>query len=154
MASHRRKQIEMTEEERKIFLEQARTAAFSTIDPWGYPHTVAMWFAMEDGCPVMTTYAKSQKARNVERNSKVAFMVEAGATYDTLKGVLIRGDAELVGDYDYTVAVLKRIHEKMLGALVPAVEEAMRQQARKRVVVRIRPVRISSWDHGKLGGVY
>lgn len=151
---HRRKQIEMTEAERNVFLDSARTAAFSTIDPWGYPHTVAMWFAMENGCPVMTTYAKSQKARNVERNPKVGFMVEAGETYDTLKGVLIRGEAELIRDFDYTVAVLKRIHEKMLGALVPAVEEAMRKQAQKRVVVRIRPVRVSSWDHSKLGGTY
>lgn len=151
---HRRKQIEMSEEERAAFLARARTAAFSTIDPWGYPHTVAMWFAMEGDCPVMTTYAKSQKARNVERNPKVAFMVEEGETYDTLKGILIRGEAELVRDFDYAVAVLKRIHEKMLGALVPAVEEAMRKQAQKRVVVRIRPRRVSSWDHSKLGGAY
>ncbi|MCX8073278.1 MAG: TIGR03618 family F420-dependent PPOX class oxidoreductase [Candidatus Binatia bacterium] len=151
---HRRKQIEMTEEERAQFLAHARTAAFSTIDPWGYPHTVAMWFAMEGDCPVMTTYAKSQKARNVERNPKVAFMAESGQTYDTLKGVLIRGEAELVREPEYTLAVLKRIHEKMLGALVPGVEEAMRRQAQKRVVVRIRPVRISSWDHSKLGGLY
>ncbi len=151
---HRRKQIAMTEEERAEFLATARTAAFSTIDPWGYPHTVAMWFAMENGCPVMTTYAKSQKARNVERNPKVAFMVESGETYDSLKGVLIRGEAELIRDFEYAVSVLKRIHEKMLGALVPAVEDAMRKQAQKRVVVRIRPVRVSSWDHSKLGGGY
>ncbi len=150
----RRKQIEMSPEERATFLSTARTAAFSTIDPWGYPHTVAMWFAMEDQCPVMTTYTKSQKARNVERNPKVAFMVESGETYDTLKGVLIRGEAELVRDLDYTVAVLKRIHEKMLGAFPPGVEEALRRQAQKRVVVRIRPVRVSSWDHSKLGGTY
>jgi len=32
--------------------------------------------------------------------------------------------------------------------------EAMRGQARKRVMIRIRPERVSSWDHGKLGGAY
>ncbi|GBD25250.1 hypothetical protein HRbin30_00565 [bacterium HR30] len=30
----------------------------------------------------------------------------------------------------------------------------MRKQAQKRVVVRIRPRRVSSWDHSKLGGAY
>lgn len=151
---HRRKEIEMSLEERAAFLAGGRTAALSSIDPWGYPHTVAMWFAMEGDCPVMTTYAKSQKARNIERNPKVAFMVESGETYDTLKGVLIRGNAELIRDVEYTVSVLKRIHEKMLGALPPGVEEAMQRQAQKRVVVRVHPVRVSSWDHSKLGGAY
>jgi len=32
--------------------------------------------------------------------------------------------------------------------------DAMRDQARKRVVIRVRPERVSSWDHKKLGGVY
>lgn len=150
----RRKLIQMTEEERRTFLATARTAAFSTIDPWGYPHTVAMWFALDGDCVVMTTYAKSQKARNVERNPKVAFMVEAGDTYDTLRGVLIRGRAELVHDVAYTVAVLKKVHEKMLGAIAPGIEEALERQAQKRVVVRIHPERVSSWDHRKLGGTY
>jgi PPOX class probable F420-dependent enzyme len=151
---NRRKQIEMTSEERAAFLAQARTAAFSTIDPWGYPHTVAMWFAMEGELAVMTTYAKSQKARNVERNPKVALMAEAGDTYDTLRGVLIRGRGELVSDPAYTLSVLKRIHEKMLGAIPDGIEEALERQARKRVVVRVHPEKISSWDHRKLGGTY
>jgi hypothetical protein len=30
----------------------------------------------------------------------------------------------------------------------------LRAQARKRVVVRVKPERVSSWDHTKLGGVY
>ncbi len=150
----RRKLIQMTPEERAEFLATARTGAFSTIDPWGYPHTVAMWFSMDGDNVVMTTYGKSQKARNVERNPKVAFMVEAGDTYDTLRGVLIRGRAELVRDPGYTVQVLKRIHEKMLGAIAPGIEEALERQAQKRVVVRIHPEKVSSWDHRKLGGGY
>jgi hypothetical protein len=33
-------------------------------------------------------------------------------------------------------------------------KEAMRQQARKRIVIGVTPRRISSWDHAKLGGSY
>ncbi|MBI3784647.1 MAG: pyridoxamine 5'-phosphate oxidase family protein [Deltaproteobacteria bacterium] len=150
----RRNLIEMTEDERRVFLADARTITLSTIDPRGYPHSVAMWYVMDGDCTLMTTYAKSQKTRNIERNSKVGLMAETGTTYDTLKGVLIRGRAELIREEEKCLEVLKRVHAKMLGSFPEGIDEALRAQARKRVVVRVVPERISSWDHSKLGGVY
>ena len=46
------------------------------------------------------------------------------------------------------------------GALMPgplttlAVRETMRKTAAKRVCLRVKPERVVSWDHKKLGGVY
>src|SRR5574341_1719829 len=122
----RRKAIEMTTEERDAFLRDTRTIALSTLDQHGYPHSVAMWYVMEDGCCLMTTYAKSQKAVNVRRNPKVAVLAESGQTYDTLKGVLLRGRAELVEDLDTCVRVLTSVHRKMMGALPAGVEDALK----------------------------
>ena len=68
----RRDAIQLTADERHQFLEQTKTIVLSTLDPHGYPHSVAMWYVMEDGCCLMTTYAKSQKARNVERNPRAS----------------------------------------------------------------------------------
>ena len=151
---NRRKLIEMTPEAREAFLHDARTIVLSTIDARGYPHSVAMWYVVEDGCVLMTTYAKSQKALNLERNPKVALMVESGTSYDTLQGILIRGRAELIRDVGRCAALLMRIHAKMLGAMPVGVEEAMQAQARKRVIIRVQPERVSSWDHRKLAGAY
>lgn len=150
----RRKAIEMSAEERQAFLQRTKTIVLSTIDRRGYPHSIAMWYVMEGEAFVMTTYAKSQKTLNIQRNPKVALMAESGDTYDTLKGVLIRGRAELIHDVDRCVGVLTRIHGKMMGAIPDGIEEALKQQARKRVIIRITPERISSWDHSKLGGAY
>jgi len=150
----RRSQIELTPREREAFLEATKTIVLSTIDQRGYPHSVAMWYVMDDGAALMTTYAKSQKTRNMERNPKVALMAESGTSYDTLKGVLIRGRAELIHDVDACVRVLTRIHAKMMGAMPDGIEDALKQQARKRVLIRVIPERISSWDHSKLGGTY
>lgn len=150
----RRDQIQLTPDERQRFLKESLTAVLSTIDPRGYPHSVAMWYDTDGEQVFMTTYAKSQKARNIERNSKVAFMVEAGTTYNTLKGVLIRGRAELIRDVDMCAGVLTRVHQKMTGAMPTGIEEALRAQARKRVVIKVKPERISSWDHSKLAGIY
>lgn len=151
---NRRQLIELDPQERREFLEQARTITLSTIDPRGFPHSVAMWFVMDGDAALMTTYRKAQKVKNIERNPKVALMAESGASYDVLKGVLIRGHATAILDEDLCVQTLKRIHSKMMGAFPDGIEDALRAQARKRVVVRIEPDRISSWDHSKLGGTY
>ena len=151
----RRKQIELSLQERKAYLNEVGTITLCTHGRDGYPHAIAMWFAIDDDETVwMTTYRKSQKAVNVQRNPKVALSAESGTTYDTLKGTLIRGDASLVDDPEVVFGVLKRIHRKMLGSIPDGVDDAMRSQATKRVAIRVTPRRISSWDHSKLAGVY
>lgn len=150
----RRNAIQLTPEERQAFLATAKTIVLSTIDRHGYPHAVAMWYVMDGEDCLMTTYAKSQKAVNIERNPKVSLLVESGVTYDTLRGVLIRGTARLEPGVETCLGVLTRVHVKMLGSQPPGLEEALQQQARKRVVIRVTPVRVSSWDHAKLGGAY
>ena len=56
-----------------------------------------MWFGIEpDGAIVMTTFTKSQKIRNLERDPRVSLLVEAGEEYAELQGVVIYGEAELV----------------------------------------------------------
>ena len=150
----RRSQIELTVDEQRRFLDESRTIILSTIDGRGYPHSVAMWYVMDGNDCLMTTYAKSQKAVNISRNRKVSLLVESGVTYETLKGVLIRGQARLIADVDACAGVLSRVHHKMTGAMPSGIEEALKMQARKRVIIRVTPERTSSWDHGKLGGVY
>lgn len=150
----RRHAIQLTPSEREEFLLNARTIVLSTLDRFGYPHSVAMWFVMEGGCCLMTTYAKAQKAVNISRNPKVALMAESGDTYDALKGVLIRGRAALIDDLETCVGVLTRVHTKMTGAMPEGIEDALKAQARKRVVIKVTPERVSSWDHSKLGGTY
>lgn len=153
-----RKDIALTPNEQRAYIASARTLTLCSHGAHGYPHAVAMWFAVDpDGTVWMTTYRKSQKAVNVRRNPKVALHIESGDTYDSLKGVCIRGEAEIVDDLETVVRTIMRVNEKMSGAMFPVgegVEDAIRGQARKRIALRITPVRIASWDHAKLGGVH
>lgn len=152
---NRRALIALSPEERKEYVRSARTIILATNGRDGYPHAVAMWFVSDDAERVwMTTYRKSQKVVNIRRDPKVALHVESGTTYDTLKGVLIRGDAELVDDEEVCLQTLVKIQEKMLGSLPPEARDVMRQQARKRIGIRVVPRRFASWDHAKLGGAY
>jgi PPOX class probable F420-dependent enzyme len=152
----RQSQVAMTPEERQEFLDTKKTVVLSTIDRNGYPHSVAMWYVMEGTDVVMTTFPKSQKAVNARRNPKVSLMAESGETYPTLKGVLIRGRAEVIADVGRCLEVMLRVNEKINGAPMPpeAVEFIRNTQATKRVVIKVTPERVSSWDHSKLGGAY
>jgi PPOX class probable F420-dependent enzyme len=152
---HRRATIVLTDEERRAYLADAKTIMLVSLGRDGYPHAVPMWFMVDaDGAIRMTTYGRSQKALNLRRNPKTALLVESGERYDELKGVLVRGTAEVLEDPELCLQTLIAIHRKHLGAVADGVEEVMRAQARKRVVIRITPVRVSSWDHRKLGGAY
>jgi len=152
---NKRDAIQLSEDERKGYLTAALTIILVTVGRDGYPHAVPMWFLMDDdGSVYMTTYGRSQKVVNIRRNPRVALLVESGVRYEELKGVLLRGKAEILNDEALCIRVLTRIHRKHMGALVTGVEEVMRAQARKRIVVKVTPERLVSWDHRKLSGAY
>src|SRR5262245_53884483 len=56
-------------------------------------HPMIAFFA--DGRVTMSTYRKSVKARNVERDPRAACLVVNGYGEDDVRGVLVRGRAEL-----------------------------------------------------------
>src|SRR5208282_3484009 len=111
----RRDQIRLTPEEQTIFLRDARKAALATLDKDGFPHLVAMNFLARDGAILMTSYGKAQKVLNIQRNPKVAVMVETGRTYSDLRAVMIRGECEVIEDTATVEATMHAIREKDAG---------------------------------------
>jgi PPOX class probable F420-dependent enzyme len=152
----RRKSIALTPDEQRAYLNDSHTLILSSNDRRGYPHSVAMWYVADpDGSVLMTTFAKSQKAVNLRRDPRCSLLLESGRTYETLKGLLIRGRAELTLDVEAVLDLLARVHEKYNpGQSAEGLRDAMRGQASKRVLIQVRPEHVSSWDHQKLGGVY
>ena len=147
---NRRPQIRLDPQEQAAFLREHRKAALATIDKEGFPHVVAMNFFTKDGAYYMTSYGKAQKVLNIRRNPKVGLMVEAGARYFELRGVMIRGHCEIIEDADavrWAFAEMAAAH----GARRPS---GAADSAPKRVVLKIVPEKTASWDHSKLGGRY
>ena len=159
----RRSQIVMTEEEIAAYLKDARTIVLNSIGRDGVPHPAPMWFAIEeddedDRSIVMTTFTKSQKIRNLQRDPRVTLLLEDGETYTELRGVVFYGRAELSQDVDAVVEILRAISRHSGGGATDALSETeqagLRAQAAKRTTIRVRPQKVVSWDHRKLGGVY
>jgi nitroimidazol reductase NimA-like FMN-containing flavoprotein (pyridoxamine 5'-phosphate oxidase superfamily) len=153
----RRNAIAMTPEEQEAYLrEPGHTLQVATIGPAGYPHLVAMNYAVIDGKIHFTSYAKAQKVLNLRRDPKITVMIESGKQYSDLRGLVIQGQADIIeGDLDLAVRVVQGLQAGMEGAHDTAspTEDAIRTLA-KRVVIRVNPVHGYSWDHRKLGSVY
>ena len=154
MAS-RRDQIKMGEDELRDYLAAQKVMTCATIGPNGRPHLMPLWFVPEGMELRAWTFAKSQKAKNLERNPRATIQVEDGVEYQELRGVMMECDVELEHDTeqvtDFGMAIFDRYTEGSLGEEVRAM---VRGQAAKRVGMTFRPTRTVSWDHSKLGGTY
>jgi hypothetical protein len=104
------------------------------------------------------TFAKSQKAKNLERDPHATLQVESGVQYNELRGVMFECDVDVEHEAarvaDYGRALFHRYGGAVDGKLLPEVEEMIEKQAPKRVGLRFTPTRTVTWDHRKLGGTY
>jgi PPOX class probable F420-dependent enzyme len=151
MGVNQREQIVMSAAEITGFLNEQRVATLATVGSSGQPHLVAMWYAVLDGVLWFETKAKSQKATNVRRDSRVTVMVETGDTYDALRGVALEGRATIVDDADALWAVGVNVWERYNGPYSEEVRPMVEFMLAKRVAVRVDVERTRSWDHRKLG---
>lgn len=153
MGQNQRAQVTMSDAEVREFLEQQRTMTMATIGPKGLPHLVAMWYGYLDGVVYFETKIKSQKAVNLRRDPSLSASVEAGLSYDQLRGVALEGQATIIEDPDHpeywpaAISVFERYQGPYSEEMHPFVEIMMN----KRVIVRLDAERVRSWDHRKLG---
>lgn len=154
----RRDQIAMTDEELDRFLKAKRTLIIVSNGKDGFPHPMPMFYCVDDqGRLIISTFGKSQKVKNFERDPKAALLVEAGEEYENLKSVVMKATAEIIDDYDTVLQGMVDIALSRLEGAKPdmdAVRQRVEHTAKKRVLVRFTPVETISWDHEKLGGVY
>jgi general stress protein 26 len=153
----RRDQIRMSDAEVLAFLEEERTVVCATNGRRGWPHLMPLWYVLrptgDDGAPQVWawTFAKSQKAKNLERDPRATLQVEAGESYEQLRGVMLECDVTVHRDVD-----LLREFGLELYARYADVDDGVRamvdQQAPKRIGLQFVERSRATWDHRKLGG--
>jgi PPOX class probable F420-dependent enzyme len=141
----------MSDDEARAFLEEQRVVTCATLGPRGWPHLMPLWYLLRDEQIWAWTYAKSQKARNLERDSRATLQVESGEQYDQLRGVMLECDTVIHRDTPEVQAFGEELFTQYAGN--PATE-MVAAQAPKRVVLQFVEQRRTTWDHRKLGGVY
>ena len=145
----------MSEDELRAFLDEQMVMQCATVGRSGRPHLVPLWYVADGSELRGWTYAKSQKAKNLERDARATVGIEDGVQYTELRGVMLECDVALERDtgrvMDFGLELFSRYVDGELG---PETREAVEKQAPKRVGLTFRPTKIVSWDHRKLGGAY
>jgi PPOX class probable F420-dependent enzyme len=144
--------IRMTEAEIVALLGECKSLQVATLDKDGAPHLTTVWFAYQDETYLFETYGKSQKVVNLRRDPRVSVLAEQGISYDQLRGVSVQGQAEIVDAGEplqrLMEVIVARNHKGLDAGDVTKIAASM---AEKRVVVLVRPDKVISWDHRKLG---
>jgi PPOX class probable F420-dependent enzyme len=144
----------MSDEEVRDFLAEKMVMQCATNGPRGLPHMVALWFVADADRLRSWTYAKSQKARNLERDPRATLGLEEGVQYHELRGVMFECDVELERDPAKVERFGLNLFERYAGELTDDIRAMVAKQAEKRVGLTFLPTRVVSWDHRKLHGTY
>ncbi len=152
----RRGEIQLFAEEQRELIGGERIVVVSSLGPRGWPHSMPLWYVPRDGEIWIYTYAKSQKVKNLERDSRATLLIETGHEYAELRGVEIEAEAEIHRDLETVFELALELTSRYAdGAQVSGdAAEALKGQAQKRVAIRFQARRVATWDHRKLGGTY
>ena len=149
--ANQRGQIVMSHDEQVEFLHQQRECTLGTFGPQGQIHLVGMWYGVLDGQIWFETKKKAQKTVNLRRDPRCSFLVEAGHTYDQLRGVAIEGQGVVVEDEDVVWDVCVNIFERYNAPYTEEMKPFVEFMAKNRAAIRLDVDRVRSWDHRKLG---
>jgi PPOX class probable F420-dependent enzyme len=128
-------------------LSGRHVAVLSTLVAGG-PALACVWYGIDGDDLVVSTPAGRRKDRNVQRDPRVAFLVDVrgeehvagGLGY---RGVEVRGTAEMEDDPG---GMRRRaIVARYLDPIPPEFEA--RLAAEERRIIRIRPERVRTWDY-------
>jgi PPOX class probable F420-dependent enzyme len=144
----------MTGEEVRAFLAEKMVMQCATNGPRGLPHMVALWFVSDGDQLRSWTYAKSQKARNLERDPHATLGLEEGVQYHELRGVMLECEVLVERDPERVEQFGLELFARYAGDLTDEIREMVGKQARKRVGLTFVPTRTVTWDHRKLHGAY
>jgi hypothetical protein len=152
-AQRRGRTIAMSDAEMDSFLGEQRTCRLATLGPGG-PHVSPVWFVWYGGALWVYSLTRSQRWADLQRDPRVAAVIDAGHHYQELHGVEIEGEATVVGP------VPRPSGEN--ASEDPELDRPERLMAAKyhggmvfphdgrHAWLRIAPQKITSWDFRKL----
>jgi nitroimidazol reductase NimA-like FMN-containing flavoprotein (pyridoxamine 5'-phosphate oxidase superfamily) len=146
----RGRRIAMTDDERDAFLAVERTCRVATVGPDGWPHATALWFAWEGGYFWIYSITRAQRWADLQRDPRIAIVVDTGVDYLELQGVEVMGTAEVVGDVPRKgepVAELEAV-ETIFARKYMGGDQMFHDGTH--AWLRVTPTKIASWDFRKL----
>jgi hypothetical protein len=145
----RGRRIAMTTAELDDFLAGERTCRVATVGARG-PHLTPLWYVWDGTALWLASVVASQRWADLQRDPRVAVLVDAGEDYGELRGAELRGVVEVVGEVPRTGTPDERLTEpERLFARKYANGDLMDHDGRH-AWLRLVPDTITSWDFRKI----
>ncbi|WP_224388260.1 pyridoxamine 5'-phosphate oxidase family protein [Pseudonocardia sp. ICBG1293] len=144
----RARKIAMTAEEVTAFLDAERTCRVATNGANG-PHATPLWYLWDGDALWLTSLSRSQRWTDLERDPRIAAVVDAGDDYTELRGVELRGSVEVVGEVPRTGEPNPEL-ERVEQAFADRYTGGHVVIDGRHAWLRLRPEKITSWDFRKL----
>jgi PPOX class probable F420-dependent enzyme len=128
------------------FLASREVVVLATLMPDGAPVATPMWFLPEPDALVMLSVDDTRKVANVRRDPRVAVVAETTTPEGAIRGVTVRGRAEILPESPERRALVGRF----LDRYHPRLERiwGSRAMPANRVMFRIVPESVRSWGLG------
>lgn len=145
--------IAMTPQERDAFLAAERTCRVATVSADGSPHNTALWFFWDGTYFWMQSITRAQRWADLQRDQRVAIVVDTGVDYFELQGIEILGSVEFVGEQPRSgepneeLAVMEPQFFNKYFNSTDVFHDG------KHAWMRVKPTKISSWDFRKLANL-
>src|SRR6201992_2106018 len=145
----RARKIAMDQAELDQFLAGERTCRGATASPQG-AHLTPLGYVWDGTTLWLTSLVRSQRWTDLERDPRVAVLVDAGEDYGELRGAELRGTAEVVGAVPWAGARdPEHAEPERLMARKYHGADAMKNPDGRHAWLRLVPDKITSWDFRK-----
>jgi Pyridoxamine 5'-phosphate oxidase len=145
----RSRRVAMSRPELDDFLTAERTCRVGTAGPDG-PHVTPLWFVWDGSLVWIYSIVGSQRWVDLDRDPRVAIVVDAGHDYFELCGAEIRGTAAVVGEVPRTGEPASGLTaaERLFAAKYQETADMIYDG--RHAWLCITPEKIVSWDFRKI----
>jgi len=122
----------------------------ATVDLDGAPHVVPLWFVWRDDAVYVSTRRPSRTWSNAAADPRVSLAIDLGRSWVELVGVVVPGNAELLGpEHPSMRSPISAWHEKYRSLLAGDGFQRFTEEVRHLGFLRVVPRRILPWDHAR-----
>jgi nitroimidazol reductase NimA-like FMN-containing flavoprotein (pyridoxamine 5'-phosphate oxidase superfamily) len=129
---------------RDEFLKTQKILHLTTIGNNKTPHIVPVWYMYSSKKIYIGTNTKTQKAKNVKKNNRVAFCVDKGVN-SPIYGVMGHGNANLILENIKVKQIAKRILARYFKSMQN--KSAIELLDNTDCIIEIIPKKLSIWSY-------
>ncbi|GDY16157.1 hypothetical protein LBMAG54_10130 [Nitrosopumilaceae archaeon] len=129
---------------RDEFLKTQKVLHLTTIGSNKTPHVVPVWYMYSAKKIHIGTNTRTQKAKNIKKNNKVAFCVDVGVN-SPIYGVMGQGDANIILENIRVKQIAKKILARYFNNIQN--KSAIELLEDTNCIIEIIPEKLSVWSY-------